>query len=199
MIFIVLSRLGTPPDNNIQLCLRKKFIYTYINITVATTDYIIGTTNITNGVGLMNSILSEVPNYRAEKLWDNQMDEPTSIGSSGSGQRSLAQSSKPPPRRTSANPFWVHFFFYCWSTDRKTRVAGFLQFLCVCVFSFVIWWCYFSLRKYHSVESTSPLRVVSATMIYQKGGCSWDSSLRKAAATIIHGRVLICPALKLLL
>ena len=42
----------------------------------ATTEYIVATTHITNGMSLINGILSETPNFHPVKIWDNQMDDP---------------------------------------------------------------------------------------------------------------------------
>ncbi len=67
---------------------------------VATTDYIVCTTNIVNGVGLINSVLADTPNFRPTKLWDNQMDDPSSSGPRPTGPAKSAS------RKTSANPFW---------------------------------------------------------------------------------------------
>ena len=43
----------------------------------------IGTTNIFNGVGLINSVLVDTPRFRPVQLWDNQMDEPAAAGPVG--------------------------------------------------------------------------------------------------------------------
>lgn len=61
-------------------------------VPLATTDYIIGTTNITNGVGLINSVLADTPHFRPVQLWDNQMDDPSSAGMQG---RSTGQQGRP--------------------------------------------------------------------------------------------------------
>lgn len=41
---------------------------------VATTEYIVGTTHITNGYSLVNSVLLETPHFKPVTLWDNQLD-----------------------------------------------------------------------------------------------------------------------------
>jgi hypothetical protein len=71
------------------------------SLTAATTDYIVCTTNIINGVGLLNSILSDTPNFKPEKLWDNQLDDPATAPLPPPPQAKTGSSLK----RTPANPF----------------------------------------------------------------------------------------------
>ena len=66
-------------------------------VPVATTDYIIGTTNIMNGVGLINSVLADTPHFKSVQLWDNQMDDPSS--SAGIQVQSTGQQGRPARQR----------------------------------------------------------------------------------------------------
>ncbi|XP_064392951.1 vacuolar protein sorting-associated protein 33A-like isoform X2 [Halichondria panicea] len=40
----------------------------------ATTEYIVGTTHVTTGYSLLNSVLTQTPGFMASRLWDNQLD-----------------------------------------------------------------------------------------------------------------------------
>ena len=42
----------------------------------AVTEYIVGTTHITNGQAMMESVLSETPLFVPTHLWNNPGDEP---------------------------------------------------------------------------------------------------------------------------
>ncbi len=56
-----------------------------LSLCTATTEYIVGTTHITTGYSLLNSVLTQTPGYTASQLWDNQLD-----ASDKSGDESVA-------------------------------------------------------------------------------------------------------------
>ena len=73
----VSEQTGIFPSFVARYLLHRSYMYTsFLSVSLAVTDYIIGTTHITNGMSLMNSILAETPRFRPTGLWDNQMDEP---------------------------------------------------------------------------------------------------------------------------
>jgi len=63
---------------------------------LATTEYIVVTTHITNGTSIINGILSETPFFHPVKMWDNQMDDP--VPPRGKGEQ------PPPPSSQTSRP-----------------------------------------------------------------------------------------------
>lgn len=54
------------------------FLYyvSFLSTVTAVTEYIVGTTHITNGQAMMESVLSETPLFVPTHLWNNPGDEP---------------------------------------------------------------------------------------------------------------------------